>query len=99
MEKDLGLYKEYKKLSEKEKSEIRKKKMIAGKQIHLQNVEKALNEQMQREAEREAEFIQGLIENGYTPEKAKETARKNRELAEQRQLKLAERRARQEKNS
>jgi hypothetical protein len=98
MEKDLGLYKQYKNLSEKEKAEIRKKKMMAGKQIHLQNTQEAENQRIQREAESEAKAMQGLIESGHTPEQAEAIVRKNRELAEKRATKLAARAERQKKN-
>ena len=98
MEKNLGLLKEYQGMSEKDKAEIRKKKMDAGKQIHLRNTQESENARIQAEATREAEILQNLIAGGKTYEEAEAQVKRNREHAETRALKLAERKRRQEES-
>ena len=49
MEKNLGLMKEYAKMSPEKKAEVRKRRMETGKQIHLQNVQ--AREQYEQEQE------------------------------------------------
>lgn len=99
MEKNLGLLKEYRIMSESEKAEIRKKKREAGNQIHLRNLQEAENARIQAEAEREAKIMQNLISEGKTHEEAEEVVRKNREHAEKRALDLAERKRKQEEKA
>lgn len=99
MEKNLGLLKEYQSKSEAEKSEIRKKKREAGNQIHLRNLQEVENSRIQAEADRDAEIIQRLMKEGKSFEEAELHVKKNREFAEKRALKLAERRLRQEERS
>jgi hypothetical protein len=96
MEKNIGLLKEYKNMSEAQKAEVRKKKRAAGEQIHLRNLQESENARLQAEAELEAENLRGMIERGYTQEHAEEVVRNNRELNEQRAMKLAERKRKQE---
>ena len=96
MEKNLGLLKEYKTMSEAQKAEVRKKKREAGEQIHLRNLQESENARLQAEAEAEAKNLQGMIERGYTQEQAEDTVKRNRLLAEERAMKLAERKRKQE---
>lgn len=96
MEKNLGLLKEYKNMTEAQKAEVRKKKRAAGEQIHLRNLQESENARLQAEAELEAENLRGMIERGCTQEHAEEVVKKNRELNEQRAMKLAERKRKQE---
>lgn len=99
MEKNLGLLKEYQSMSESSKAEIRKKKREAGNQIHLRNLQEAENARVQAEADRDASIMQKLIEEGKTHEEAEEVVRRNRANAEERALKLAERKKRQEEKA
>jgi menaquinone-dependent protoporphyrinogen IX oxidase len=99
MEKNLGLLKEYHRMNEAEKAEIRKKKREAGNQIHLRNLQEAENARIQAEADRDAVIMQNLIEQGKSHEEAEEHVRKNREHAEKRALDLAERKRRQEEKA
>lgn len=96
LEKNLGLFKEYKKMSEAEKAEVRRKKRLAGEQIHLRNVQEIENRRIQQEAEIYAKQIQNWIESGKTPEEAEAIVKKNYEVAEKRREKLAARKARQQ---
>jgi len=96
MEKNLGLLKEYKSMSEAQKAEVRKKKREAGEQIHLRNLQESEHARLQAEAESEATILQGMIEKGSSPEQAEEVLKRNREIGEQRAMKLAERKRKQE---
>ena len=96
MEKNLGLLKEYRNMSESEKAEIRKKKREAGAQIHLRNLQESENARIQAEADRDAAVMQNLMAQGKTYEEAEEHVKKNREHAEKRALDLAERKRKQE---
>ena len=87
MEKDLGLLAEFKKLSEAEKAEVRRRKREAGIQIHLRNVQEMENQKIQAEAESYAKRIQSWIEGGKTPEEAEAIVKKNYEIAEMKRAK------------
>ena len=95
MEKSLGLYKEYKNMSEAQKAEVRKKKREAGEQIHLRNLQEWENQRIQAEAEAEAKQLQAWMDGGKTYEEASSIIAKNREVAESRAAKLAARKERQ----
>jgi hypothetical protein len=56
LEKELGLLKEFKKLSDAGKKEIQKRKRNAGIQIHLKNVQEANHNLEMASAEREAKM-------------------------------------------
>ena len=99
MEKNLGLLKEYQSMSEADKAEIRKKKREAGNQIHLRNLQEAENARIQAEADRDAAIIQNLMAQGKTFEEAEANVKRNREAAEARALKLAERKKKQEEKA
>ena len=99
LEKKLGLLKKFKNMSFEQQEEIRQRKIAAGKQIHLNNVQEAENRSAQAEAEAYAANLQMWMSSGMTYEEADAMAKKNGEIQERRLEKLAERRARQlEKN-
>ena len=99
LEKKLGLLKKFKNMSFEQQEEIRQRKIAAGKQIHLNNVQELENRNVQIEAEAYASNLQMWMNSGMTYEEADEMAKKNGEVKERRLEKLAERRARQlEKN-
>ncbi len=58
LEKQVGLSKLFKKLNDRQKAEVRLRRMKAGKEIHLQNIQ-AIE---QKKQEREAEWYQQRIE-------------------------------------
>jgi|688.fasta_scaffold895967_2 hypothetical protein len=95
MEKQLGLFKELKKMSESQKTEIRNRKNATGQQIHLQNIQELENQKVQAEADSYARVVQGLIDSGKTLEEAEEIAKRNIENENARRTKLAERAERQ----
>ena len=100
LEKNLGLLKKYKNMSFEQQEDIRQRKIAAGKQIHLNNVQEAENRGAQAEADAYAANVQMWMNSGMTYEEADAMAKKNSELKERRLEKLAERRARQlEKNN
>jgi len=95
MEKQLGLFKEFNKMSESQKAEIRSRKNATGQQIHLQNIQELENQKMQAESDSYARVVQGLMNSGKTLEEAEEIAKKNIEVEDNRRKKLAERAERQ----
>lgn len=95
MEKQLGLFKEFKKMSESQKAEIRGRKLATGQQIHLQNIQELENQKIQAESDSYARVVQGLMDSGKTLEEAEEIAKKNVEAEDNRRKKLAERAERQ----
>lgn len=95
MEKKLGLYKEYAKMSESEKAEVRRRKREAGEEIHLRNLQDWENQRVQAEAEKYAKQVQGWVESGKPLEEAEAIAKKNYELAEKRKQDLEARKQRQ----
>lgn len=95
MEKSLGFHKEYQKMNEADKAEVRKKKRETGEQIHLRNLQEWENQRLASEAESEAKQLQTWIEGGKTYEEAAAIIAKNRERQEHRAIKLAERKERQ----
>lgn len=95
MEKQLGLFKEFKKMSESQKAEIRSRKNATGQQIHLQNVQELENQKIHAESDSYARVVQGLMNSGKTLEEAEEVAKKNIATEDNRRKKLAERVARQ----
>jgi hypothetical protein len=99
MEKQLGLFKELKKMSESQKAEIRNRKNATGQQIHLQNIQELENQKVQAEADSYARVVQGLMNSGKTLEEAEEIAKKNIEHENNRRVKLAERAERQKNKS
>jgi len=100
LEKKLGLLKKYQNLSFEQQEEIRQRKIAAGKQIHLNNVQETENRNVQAEADAYAANVQNWMNSGMSYEEADAMAKKNSELREKRLEKLAQRRARQlEKNS
>lgn len=72
MEKNMGLLKYYNKLSESKKREIRNRKMLAGKEIHLQNLQEEERVKSNKETEKYANAIQNLMEEGKTYEDAEQ---------------------------
>jgi SHS2 domain-containing protein len=99
LEKKLGLLKKFQNLSFEDQQEIRQRKIAAGKQIHLTNVQESENRNIQSEADKFAESVQSWMNSGLSYEEADAMARKNVEVREKRQEKLAKRRNRQlEKN-
>ncbi|NBO21783.1 hypothetical protein EBU94_00360 [bacterium] len=89
LEKELGLLKEFKKLSDAGKKEIQKRKRDAGIQIHLKNVQEANHNLEMANAEREAKFIQSLIESGKSEEEVMRMIENNRRVQEKKDLKRA----------
>jgi hypothetical protein len=99
LEKKLGLLKKFKNMSFEQQEDIRQRKIAAGKQIHLNNVQELENRNVQVEADAYAANLQMWMKSGMTYEEADAMAKKNGEIKERRLEKLAERRARQlEKN-
>jgi hypothetical protein len=100
LEKTLGLLKKYKSMSFEEQEEVRQRKLAAGKQIHLNNVQENENRAVQTESDAYANAVQSWMKEGMTYEEADAMARKNVEVREKRLEKLAKRRERQlEKNN
>jgi len=95
MEKRLGLYREYSQMSESKKAEIRKKRMMAGKQIHLNNVQKVEEQLDNARTERFAQALQNLIASGMEESAAEALLVRNIDLEEARAEKLLARRERQ----
>lgn len=95
MEKQLGLYKEFSKMSSKEKGEIRRRKTEVGKEIHLRNLQEWENQRIKQESEAYAKQIQGFISSGKTPEEAEAIIKKNYELEEKRRQDIAARKQKQ----
>jgi hypothetical protein len=98
IEKKTGLIKEYQKMSDKQKAEVRQRRMAVGKQIHLQNVQAREQYEQEQEALRYAKRIQFTQEHlNITPEEA--TARVDEEYRkenERREKKMARKMAQQE---
>ena len=99
MEKKLGLYKEYSKMGEKEKAEVRRRKREAGEEIHLRNLQEWENQRIQAKSEAYAKQMQSWIDGGKTPEEAEAIMKRNYELAEKRKQDLEARRQRQAERS
>ena len=97
IEKNLGLHKEYQKMTDTEKAEVRKKKRQVGEQIHLQNVQEIENRRLQEEANNYAKQVQSWIDGGKTPEQAEEIVKSNYAMKEKRERELAERKAKKQK--
>ena len=89
IEKELGLLKEFKKLSPEGKKEVQKRKRDAGIQIHLKNVQERNHNLEMASAEREAKMIQSLIESGKSEEEVMRMIENNRRVQEKKNLKLA----------
>lgn len=87
IEKDLGLLKEFKKLSPEAKKEVQKRKREMGNQIHLKNVQERNHNLEMADAEREAKILQSLIASGMTEEEAMRVLEKNRQVQEKREMK------------
>lgn len=99
LERHLGLKKPTDKV---QLAEYKRRRMEAGKQIHLQFTEDMLNVQEKADAEREAQIIQNMmkdevdrfgnvIRKGKTYEEAKAVVLKNYEIQKKRLEKLAKR--------
>ena len=95
MEKKLGLYTQYQQMSETKKAEVRKKRIAAGKQIHLNNMQTVEDQRENNRSERFAKALQNLIASGMEESVAESLLIKNIELEEQREEKLFARRERQ----
>ena len=91
LEKKLGLFKEYRKMSDAQRAEVRKRKNAAGREIHLRNVQEQENRNIQQESERYARMLQSMIAAGKTPEEADAILSKNIEIEEKRAAKKAAR--------
>jgi hypothetical protein len=87
IEKELGLLKEFKKLSPTAKREVQKRKRDAGIQIHLKNVQETNHNLEMANAEKEAKMIQSLIESGRTEEEVMRMIENNRRVQEKKNLK------------
>lgn len=96
MEKRLGLYREYRQMGESQKAEIRRKRMMAGKQIHLNNVQKVEESLDAARTERFAKALQNLIEGGMDEKAAEQLLINNIDREEARAEELLARRERQE---
>lgn len=70
MEKKLGLMKEYAKMSDAQKAEVRKRRMETGKQIHLQNVQAREQYEQEQETKRYQQRIAFYQSLGKTDEEA-----------------------------
>jgi len=70
LEKRLGLDKLFRKLSEEKKREVRSRRIKAGKEIHLQNVQKLEQERQEREAEWYKKRIEFWQSSGLSLEEA-----------------------------
>jgi len=99
MEKQLGLFKEFNKMSESQKAEIRSRKNATGQQIHLKNIQELENAKVQAESDNYAKVVQSLMDSGKTLEQAEEIAKRNIEIEDNRRMKLAERAERQKAKS
>lgn len=70
LEKKVGLMKTYQKMSDKDKAEVRKRRMASGKEIHLQNVQAREQYEQAFEAELYQKKITSFQETGMTNEEA-----------------------------
>jgi hypothetical protein len=95
MEKKLGLLDEFQRMTEAEKNAVRKRKIEAGKQIHLKNVQELENQKIQSAADTYARQIQGFMDSGKTYEEAEAILKKNSEVSQKRAEDLARRREKQ----
>jgi hypothetical protein len=95
MEKRVGLYRQYSQMSETQKAEVRRKRIMAGKQIHLNNVQKVEEALDNARSERFAKALQNLIASGIEESAAEAMLVRNIELEEERAEKLLARYERQ----
>ena len=95
MEKKLGLYAQYQQMSHDKKGEVRRKRIATGKQIHLNNMQAVEEQREKNRSEKFAQILQDLIASGMDEKPAEALLVRNIELEEQREEKLAARRARQ----
>jgi hypothetical protein len=91
MEKTVGLTKEYRKMNERKRAEVRQRKQAAGREIHLRNVQEYENRLIQQDSERYARILQNMIAAGYTEDQADNLLSKNIEIEEKRAAKKAAR--------
>lgn len=87
IEKELGLLKEFKKLSPEGKADVQKRKREMGNQIHLKNTQERIHNLEIASAEREAKMIQSLIESGKSEEEVMKMIENNRRAQEKREMK------------
>ena len=87
LEKRVGLFKEYRKMNEAKRAEVRKRKQAAGREIHLRNMQEYENNLIQQDSERYARMLQNLIKSGWTEDQADSILSKNIEIEEKRAAK------------
>lgn len=90
IEKELGLLKQFKKMSPAEKKEIQKRKREMGREIHLRNQQERYNSQENFAAETSAKILQNLIESGKSQEVAEKMVAKMQLEKEEREARIAQ---------
>jgi len=91
LEKRIGLFKEYRKMNDKQKAEVRKRKQATGRELHLRNVQEYENRVIQQDSERYARMLQNMIASGMSEDQADTILSKNIEIEEKRAAKKAAR--------
>lgn len=86
-EKAFGYNKKVKQLSQKERDEIRVKKIAMGKQIEERNREETLNRLLQEDRERDDKIIKSFVDSGMSLEEANKILLENKKITEKRELK------------
>ncbi len=99
IEKNMGLLSTFSKLSQKQKFEISHRKIEAGKQIHLKNIQELENQRINQEADAYAKQLQRWMESGKTQEEAEAILTSSRQIQEARAAKKAARKERQKEES
>jgi hypothetical protein len=88
LEKQLGLMKKYQSSTKVEQQKIRQRRREMGEKLRLQNFENNYNAQQQAEEKRQIDFIQEMVNRGFSTEEAKNILDHNFQIEEKRIQKI-----------